>query len=285
MSRTLPTWYRRMRRHGFLVGTTLFLIYAIRSLNMDASSLLKTTTTTLKKRVDRNASTFPKERAQMGWDQVQNILEHLPIDGNLLVWGLGNDSPFWNTATSGTVVFLEDATWDTNLIPSPTDSKTQIRWFDLVTQQHPELQAYTVQYTTRNTPDQREYFRNNPDVWNESLNMEDLPDVVWNTVWDVILVDAPLGHKDTGPGRFQSIYMTRQLVQRSFELLLEQGALDVDNDRAVHVLVDDYERPLEREFSQLVYDRAPVRVVSRLKYGTHVSPNQQAHFIFHANDL
>jgi hypothetical protein len=38
---------------------------------------------------DQNAWT---ENAQMGWSQVEKILEALPQDGNLLVWGLGVSS-------------------------------------------------------------------------------------------------------------------------------------------------------------------------------------------------
>jgi Polysaccharide biosynthesis len=299
-------WYAKCRQRSnffiIVLCTTLYMIYAMRSLNTNSyATWISTATTTTwdssfsfgdieHKQVDRKESSFPKESAQMGWDQVQHILDNLPVDGNLLIWGLGNDSPFWHTVTSGTVVFLEDATWDTNLIPS-TDG-TKLRWYDLVTQQHPELQAYAVNYTTRNTPQQREHFQKHPMIWNDALRMDHLPDVVWNTVWDVILVDAPLGYQDTGPGRFQSIFMTKLLVQRSFQMMgrAVEGAPEALPSKqhselgVVHVFVDDYERPLERDFSQLVYDRLPIRVVSRPKYGSHVSPNQQAHFIFYAND-
>jgi Polysaccharide biosynthesis len=307
----VPKWYAKSRqRYNFFIlvfCTTLYMMYAMRTLNTSSYSTSLTTGwdsllslgeethRMAKKIVDRSESSFPKESAQMGWDQVQHILDNLPLDGNLLIWGLGNDSPFWNRVTSGTVVFLEDATWDTNLIPS--SDGTKVRWFDLVTQQHPELQAYAVNYTTRNTPQQREHFQKHPMIWNDALRMDSLPGVVWNTVWDVILVDAPLGYQDTGPGRFQSIFMTKLLVQRSFQLMgrpvegvLAEAANTLPTSNrystlgVVHVFVDDYERPLEREFSQLVYDRLPIRVVSRPKYKSHVTPNQQAHFIFYAND-
>jgi hypothetical protein len=79
--------------------------------------------------------------AQMGTSQVISILQELPVDGNLLVWGLGNDSPFWNNATTGRVAFLEDD------IPL---KKAGALWYDTITEKYPELEAYKVHYKTDN---------------------------------------------------------------------------------------------------------------------------------------
>jgi hypothetical protein len=40
---------------------------------------------------------------QMGEQQVAAITKVLPQNGNLLVWGLGNDNPFWHDITQGKV--------------------------------------------------------------------------------------------------------------------------------------------------------------------------------------
>jgi hypothetical protein len=44
----------------------------------------------------------------MGPQQISTIQKVLMSSSNLLVWGLGNDSPYWNNCTKGRVVFLED---------------------------------------------------------------------------------------------------------------------------------------------------------------------------------
>ena len=77
----------------------------------------------------------------MGTKQMDQIMNVLPNNGNLLVWGLGNDSPYWHHATSGRVLFLEDD------FPS---KKEGILWYDYIMKQYPYLTAYKVHYTTKN---------------------------------------------------------------------------------------------------------------------------------------
>ena len=43
----------------------------------------------------------------MGDAQIAQILSVLGVGGNMLVFGLGNDSPFWHDSTDGQVIFLE----------------------------------------------------------------------------------------------------------------------------------------------------------------------------------
>jgi uncharacterized protein (TIGR01627 family) len=200
---------------------------------------------------------------QMGWDQVRTVLSALPDDGNLLVWGLGNDSPFWNRTTTGKVMFLEDGSWDTNLINGT-------RWYDQITAAHPSLEAYVVDYTTKNDEVNLERFMNNPGKWGKELEIKGFPKAVMDTRWDVILVDAPMGYPGAGPGRFQSLYWT-MLLARKYENVSPM----------VHVFVDDYERKVEREFSQRVFERAPMEIVGRKRTST-VPANEQAHFVFGA---
>jgi Nucleotide-diphospho-sugar transferase/Polysaccharide biosynthesis len=187
----------------------------------------------------------------------------------LLVWGLGNDSPFWSQTTSGTVVFLEDGSWSTNLL----DGK---RWFDYITAANPQLEAYAIDYTTKNSKASYDRFYGHPESWN-ALEIENFPKVLWETRWDVILVDAPLGVPNKGPGRYQSLYVTNLLAKSSEAMPRSSDAHSTSS--AVHVFVDDYERKVERTFSQHVFGKTPVKVVKRVKDGI-VPANEQAHFIF-----
>jgi hypothetical protein len=49
----------------------------------------------------------PPPGTQMGDAQIAEILSALGVGGNMLVFGLGNDSPFWHDSTDGQVIFLE----------------------------------------------------------------------------------------------------------------------------------------------------------------------------------
>ena len=71
----------------------------------------------------RSRVSTPPAGTQMGHEQMAAIRDALGPNGNLLVWGLGNDSPFWNDATTGRVAFLEDD------IP---EAKAGTLWYDVI---------------------------------------------------------------------------------------------------------------------------------------------------------
>jgi len=200
----------------------------------------------------------------MGTKQMDNIMSVLPTSGNLLVWGLGNDSPYWHNSTSGKVVFLED--------DDPT-TKEGILWHDHITSQYPYLNAYKVHYTTKNDDSNFEKYMNDP--WSSDLVINNFPKEVMETKWDVILVDAPLGWGEgnwgTGPGRYQSIYTTLQIARKQ----LIEGSVST-----VHVFIDDYERRVENQYTQKVFgNKKPYRIIDREEGISNA--NRQAHFIFH----
>jgi len=205
------------------------------------------------------------ETAQMGREQIDYILSVLPPDGNLLVWGLGNDSPYWNSYTSGKVMFLEDD------IPHP---KYGTLWYDEIMSKYPYLNAFKVHYTTNN--DEENFERYMRDPWSDELILEDFPREVLDTAWDVILVDAPQGDRNHGPARYQAIYATLQLARNKLTSPIAGGS-------AVHIFIDDYERKVENEFSRRAFGgKEPVRVVTRPKGVSNA--NEQAHFILDSSD-
>lgn len=130
-----------------------------------------------------------------------------------LVFGLGNDSSFWNEINAhGSTLFLED-------YPP---------WFDRITKAYPQLKAFLVHYP------------NNITQWQELIDEAeklkmDLPSGMDpDNKWDVILVDGPRGHVQSEeiPGRMSSIYMASQWVE-------EEG----------YVLVHDAQRIVESSYS------------------------------------
>lgn len=198
--------------------------------------------------------TKPPPGTQMGQTQVNNILKALGPDGNLLVWGLGNDSPFWHDSTTGKVVFLEDD------IPQ---EKYGILWYDVITKKHPFLKACKMHYSTQTKDSYTKYMDASTDVMVADLDLSSqLPEDVQSIKWDVIIVDAPQGSWNMGPGRYQSIYT-------SYALAKKHGTK--------YIFIDDYERKVERKFSLKVFGKEPFRVLRRgFKWGA--LPNQQAQF-------
>jgi len=132
---------------------------------------------------------------------------------NLLVFGLGGDSYFWNSLNeNGRTIFIED------------DSEWVEKFKEL------SLNIELVEYKTS----AKDYKDLNFNAEKLRLN---LPKRIRGIEWDVVVVDGPLGHgppsrEFKGPGRMQSIFT-------AWELLKPGGIC----------IVDDYERDIEKLYS------------------------------------
>ena len=49
----------------------------------------------------------PPPGMQMGLKQIERIRAAIPEGGNVLIFGFGNDSPYWDASTTGRETFLE----------------------------------------------------------------------------------------------------------------------------------------------------------------------------------
>ena len=134
----------------------------------------------------------------------------------MLVFGLGNDSPFWCSANGeGRTVFLED-------FPP---------WYDKITAKYPDIEAYRISYPCNIT--QWEEVLDQP----EQLELE-LPGEITGHPWDVILVDGPRGHKYASeiPGRMSSIYTASRLVGKKGYVFVHDAQRTVEKTYAQHYL-------------------------------------------------
>ena len=121
-----------------------------------------------------------------------------------LVFGCGNDSPFWAKVNPfGRTAFLEN--YD-NWIQKTKENNKNLN-----------LEIHKVEYKTTLSK-WKEYYEE------EDLSFLeiDLPDVISNTKWDVILVDSPVGretrthfkvYRKHALGRMSSIYMADKLIK------------------------------------------------------------------------
>jgi hypothetical protein len=55
-----------------------------------------------------------------------------------------------------------------------------------------------------------------------------LPNKITKTAWDVILVDAPQGSKDSAPGRMQSIFTAWKLADKSTTVFIHDCNREVE---------------------------------------------------------
>lgn len=144
------------------------------------------------------------------------ISENAP--GNLLVFGVGKDSALWMEINrNGKTVFLEDSQ----------------EWLVQVQNYCPKIEAYLVEYNTQRKDWAELLMRCDR---GENCLFLDLPQWIYETSWDWILVDAPAGYTPDKPGRMKSIYTASKLAVQS-------GNTDVfvhDCDRTVEIAYTGY---------------------------------------------
>ena len=160
---------------------------------------------------------------------------------NFLVFGLGDDSHLWQEINSeGKNVFLED---DSDWMLKFKDSGLDIRKIDYKTE-----------------------IKNVNEIgFDENLLQIDLPKDIRETSWDLILVDATLGHgppapgspwENTpgrpfkGPGRMSSIYESSRLIKKGG-----------------HVIVDDMGRHVEALYSLRYLGKENLKMLIENKVG------------------
>ncbi|XP_043703543.1 probable methyltransferase At1g27930 [Telopea speciosissima] len=154
---------------------------------------------------------------------------------NFLVFGLGYDSLMWSAFNPrGTTLFLEE------------DPK----WVQSVLKDFPTLHAQTVRYRTqlsqadhllkssRSEPYCRPgkaYLREN---YRCKLALTGLPDEVYETEWDLIMIDAPRGYYAEAPGRMGAIFSAAVMARARV------------GSGVTHVFLHDVDRKVEKMFAQ-----------------------------------
>lgn len=183
---------------------------------------------------------------------INTILNVLPEDGNLLIWGLDTSSDFWHYTTYGKVVFLEDKEAK---LSNKADKRTYIGYHRAL---FPQLQIYPVGFTTKNDAKLLDLLDKRPDRWSSVLANKNnsLPDLVSSTRWDVILIDGP-GFRETDPGRLQSIFWSRNVAQSS---------MWKDATRPLHIFVHDFQDRNTQIMAPQILDKEPENIV-RFKKG------------------
>ncbi|XP_010530547.1 PREDICTED: probable methyltransferase At1g27930 [Tarenaya hassleriana] len=155
---------------------------------------------------------------------------------NFLVFGLGHDSLMWASLNPrGTTVFLEE---------DPD-------WIGTVLKAAPSLHAHHVTYRTKLSEADRllATYRSKPRClpskafpirYNEEcpLALTSLPDEIYETEWDLIMIDAPRGYFAAAPGRMSAIFSAATMARNR----RGQGM--------THVFLHDVDRKVEKTFAE-----------------------------------
>ncbi|CAO2043996.1 unnamed protein product [Urochloa humidicola] len=158
---------------------------------------------------------------------------------NLLVFGLGAESPLWLALNhGGRTVFLEE-------------NEFYVKYLE---PKHPGLEAYDVSYTTkvRDFKDLLAAARASRGkecrpvqnlLFSECrLAINDLPNDLYDVAWDMVLIDGPSGWNPNSPGRMPSIFTTAVLARSG--ATAAKGPTDV----LVHDFQFEVEQVLSKEF-------------------------------------
>lgn len=145
---------------------------------------------------------------------------------NVLVFGTGHDSNLWrHSVKNGKILFLE------HNIEWITDSKDICQ----------------IKYTTHKGKDAYRLLEDYTRGIVKELELN-LPQIVYNTRWDVILVDSPEGGKKRHPGRMQSIYAANQLASLG-----------------THVFIHDCDREVEDLYSKTMFKKL-IKELTKLRH-------------------
>jgi len=159
---------------------------------------------------------------------------------NLLVFGLGAESPLWLALNhGGRTVFLEE-------------NEFYVKYLE---PRHPGMEAYDVSYTTKvrdfrdllaaaRASRRKECRPIQNLLFSECrLAINDLPNDLYDVPWDMVLIDGPSGWNPNSPGRMPSIFTTAVLARSG-----ATAAKGRPTDVLVHDFQFEVEQVLSREF-------------------------------------
>ncbi|KAK4254470.1 hypothetical protein QN277_009848 [Acacia crassicarpa] len=169
---------------------------------------------------------------------------------NFLVFGLGHDSLMWSSLNhGGRTVFLEE----------------DEAWIEQIRRQFPGLESYHVTYASKvNEADNLMEVGKGPECTALGdprysmcqLALKGLPSEIYETKWDLIMVDAPTGYYEEAPGRMTAIYTAGMMARNR-----ESGETDV--------FVHDVNREVEDKFSRaFLCDKYMKKQEGRLRHFT-----------------
>ena len=126
---------------------------------------------------------------------------------NFLVFGTGHDSKFWRQSNqNGITIFLENLD----------------EWIDKESKD-----TFKVEYSCILT-DHKKLLNEYKNGIYSNLEIR-LPDIVFETKWDVIFVDSPTGFANYCPGRMQSIFSAQKISNLTTDIFVHACDREVED--------------------------------------------------------
>ncbi|XP_057978336.1 arabinogalactan O-methyltransferase 1-like [Malania oleifera] len=155
---------------------------------------------------------------------------------NFLVFGLGHDSLMWASFNPrGTTLFLEeDPKWVQSVLkdsPSPLRAHT-VRYATKLAEADALLGVYR---SESECSPAKAYLKGNARC---RLALSELPEEVYDTEWDLIMIDAPRGYFPEAPGRMGAIYSAAVMARA------RKGS------GVTHVFLHDVDRKVEKVYAE-----------------------------------
>ncbi|PSR84756.1 Methyltransferase [Actinidia chinensis var. chinensis] len=171
-----------------------------------------------------------KEEIKVTFDVLQSLSA-----SKYLVFGLGNDSVMWASLnTRGTTLFLEE----------------DPEWVQSILKEAPDIRAHTIKYPTKlsQADDLLSSYKSEPECLPPKsylrgnvkcpLALANLPEEVYETEWDMIMIDAPKGWYADAPGRMGAIYSAAVMARN------RKGS------GVTHVFLHDIDRRVEKIYAE-----------------------------------
>ncbi|KAL0441929.1 UNVERIFIED_CONTAM: putative methyltransferase [Sesamum radiatum] len=199
--------------------------------------------------------------------EMRFLLEFLShrVPCNLLVFGL--EYQYLSIASmnaGGVTIFLEESFQKTSVIKSSNITQVHKIMYNTLASE-----AYKLLKDARENPDcsPKNYF---PKASKCNLGLPNLPHEVYDTTWDVVIVDGPRGDRPDSPGRMASIYTASILARRG---------------NTTHVVVHDVDRMIEKWFSQeFLCEENLVSSKGRFQH-FQIPGNNELHFVHRNTSL
>lgn len=204
----------------------------------DPNALPPLTENEVQEITELNTKTFGQQ-SRFDRSLVRRALKMREGGANFLIFGTGRDSAFWQRCNpKGRTVFLEDN-------PEWASADPTLPEVYLVTYHsapHSAWKQLLFKDAGSGTSGTWQVQRHLEDSQQQKLAITGPPQLssVWNTTWDVILIDGPAGYGSDTPGRMAPIFQSSRLVERQRRR---------DPARVVDIFVHDFDRSIEREWS------------------------------------
>jgi uncharacterized protein (TIGR01627 family) len=162
---------------------------------------------------------IPGQMSYEEYEYILNLIEKLS-PCNMLVFGLGNDSALYTKTNLGYTLFIEDDPfWISKTKPKLSGN------FEIFEYKYNTIVRKWINYLNN---------ENILDILKLKFSNQSQNEILYNTHWDIVLIDGPVGYGDDSCGRMIPISTTYSLNKK-------------------HILIHDCDRVVENIYTRVFF--------------------------------